>query len=194
MRAVSYLMIGSLLAPVSVPTSAAAQDRYGSERYDRDARRAVEACGYAVPREIRDQYPQAYNTRVLASNPQPQGRGEISVRGDGEFQDRNGGAARFAYSCAYDTRADRAYGLDVYDVRPKKDPNNKKDNSAAIAGLVLGAIVVGALVASKDKDKDRDRDSWSPSAGVRCSRSDRSCYEDGRYSRYWTRRIFVDGR
>lgn len=188
MRAVSYLLIGAMLAPVSAPTRAAAQDRS-----DRNVREAVDACGYAVPREVREQFPQAYDVRILASNPLPQGRGEVSVRGDGEFQDRNGGAARFAYSCAYDARANRTYGLDVYDVRPKKDPNDKKDNSAAIAGLVLGAIVVGAIAASS-KDKDRDRDTFSPSSGVRCSTRDRACYEGGRYSRYWTNRIFVGGR
>jgi hypothetical protein len=190
MRAVSYLLIGAILAPVSVPTSVDAQDRY--DRGDRNLRDAVDACGYAVPREVREQFPQAYNVRILASNPLPQGRGEVSVRGDGEFQDRNGGAARFAYSCAYDARANRTYGLDVYDVRPKKDPNDKKDNSAAIAGLVLGAIVVGAIVASKDKDKDKD--SFSPASGVRCVTRERACYENGRYSRYWTNRIFVGGR
>src|SRR5262245_43686714 len=115
MRAVTYLVIGAMLAPASVPTSAAAQDRY-----DRDSRLAVDACGYSVPREVREQYPQAYNVRISRSEPLPQGRGEVSVRGDGEFQDRNGGAARFAYSCAYDARANRTHGLDVYDVRPKK--------------------------------------------------------------------------
>lgn len=190
MRAVSYLLIGAMLAPASVPTRAAAEDRY-----ERDARLAKEACTDALPREVRDQYPQAYNVRVSTADPLPQGRGEVSVRGTGEFQDRNGGAARFGYSCAYDVRADRTYGLDVFDVRPKKDAGDKKDNSAAIAGLVLGAIVVGAIAASaKDKDRDRDRDTWSPSSGVRCSSRERACYEDGRYSRYWTRRIFVGGR
>lgn len=192
MRAVTYLLIGAIAAPMSVPTSAAAQDRY--DRGDRNMSDAVDACGYAVPREVRDQFPQAYDIRISRSEPLPQGRGEVSVRGDGEFRDRNGGSARFGYSCAYDARAGRAYGLDVYDVRPVKDPGDKKDNSAAIAGLVLGAIVIGAIAASsKDKDKNKDRDAFSPASGVRCSPRERACYEGGRYSRYWTNRIFVGG-
>ena len=188
MRAVSSLVIAAVALPAAAPVAAAAQGR------DQEA---VPACGYAVPREVREQYPQAYGVRILDSLPTRQGRGEISVMGKGEFQDRNGGAARFDYSCVYDARAGRAYGLDVYGVRPKRDPNDKKDNSAAIAGLVLGAIVVGAIAASQDDDdkgRVRDRETWSPAAGVRCNSRNRSCYEDGRYSRYWTNRIFVGGR
>lgn len=187
MRALTYVMIAAMALPAAAPATAVAQDR------EQDA---VSACGYVVPREVRQQYPQAYGVRLLESVPMRQGRGEFAVRGKGEFEDRNGGAARFDYSCVYDARAGRTYGLDVYDVRPKRAPGDKKDNSAAIAGLVLGAIVIGAIAASADDDKDRarDRESWSPSSGVRCNSRNRSCYEDGRYSRYWTNRIFVGGR
>ncbi|MBX3485942.1 hypothetical protein [Phenylobacterium sp.] len=193
MRAVTYLLIGAIAAPVSVPTGVAAQDRY--DRGDRNLREAVDACAAAVPRKVRDQFPQAYDVRISRSDPLAQGRREVSVRGDGEFRDRNGGSARFDYSCAYDARANRTYGLDVYDVRPVKDPNDKKDNSAAIAGLVLGAIVIGAIAASSsNKDKDRDKDAFSPASGVRCVPRERACYEGGRFSRHWTDRIFVGGR
>ena len=189
MRALTYVMIAAVALPAAAPATAVAQER---------EEEAVAACRYVVPREVREQYPQAYGVRLLESVPLRQGRGEFAVRGKGEFEDRNGGAARFAYSCVYDARAGRTYGLDVYDVRPKRDSSDKKDNSAAIAGLVLGAIVIGAIAASADDDKDkdrvRDRESWSPSPGVRCNSRNRSCYEDGRHSRYWTNRIFVGGR
>lgn len=187
MRALTYLMIAAVAAPVLTPAAALAQ---APERL------AVEACGYAVPVEVRDQYPQAYGIRITNSVPTAQGRSEVAVQGQGEFDDRNGGAARFDYSCVYDARANRTYGLDIYGVRPKASPGGKKDNSAAIAGLVLGAIVVGALVAGSNKDHDRDRDrdrrrEWSPEPGVRCSAREAACYKDGRYSDKWTRRIFV---
>ncbi|WP_293677007.1 hypothetical protein [uncultured Phenylobacterium sp.] len=187
MRALTPLVIATLAMQGLTPVAANAQPR--EDRY------ATEACGGALQGEVRDQYPQAYGVRITNSTPLSQGRGEISVRGEGEFEDRNGGAARFDYSCVYDVRANRTYGLDVYNVRPKKAPGEKKDNSAAIAGLVLGAIVVGALVAGdKDNDRDRDRDrrrEWSPEPGVRCNSREARCYKDGRYSERWTRRIFV---
>ena len=190
MRALTYLMIAAAAAPVLTPAAALAQS---------PERLAVEACGYAVPVEVRDQYPQAYGIRITNSVPTAQGRSEVAVRGQGEFDDRNGGAGRFDYSCVYDARANRTYGLDVYGVRPKASPGDKKkDNSAAIAGLVLGAIVVGALGAGSDKDNDRDRDrdrdrrrEWSPEPGVRCNAREAACYKDGRYSEKWTRRTFV---
>ena len=190
MRSLTLLMIAVVAAPTLTPAVVMAQP---------PERLAVEACGYAVPVEVRDQYPQAYGIRITNSVPTPQGRSEVAVRGQGEFDDRNGGAARFDYSCVYDARANRTYGLDVYDVRPKATPGDrKKDNSAAIAGLVLGAIVVGALVAGSDNNRDRDRDrdhdrrrEWSPEPGVRCNAREAACYKDGRYSEKWTRRIFV---
>ena len=181
MRTVTYLAIAALIAPVAAPGAAVAQPE----------RAAVEACARAVPYEVFEQYPQAYDVRLISRDTYPQGRTETSVLGQGEFRDRNGGSASFRYGCVYDGRSGRTYGLDVSDVRPLRDPGDKKDNSAAIAGLVLGAIIIGAIAASGDKDKHRDRDTWSPADGVRCSSRERACYEDGRYSRRWTNRIFV---
>jgi hypothetical protein len=192
MRALTLLVMAAIAMQGAAPVAAVAQPR--EERY------ATEACGGALQGEVRDQYPQAYGVRIVTSTPLFQGRGEVSVRGEGEFEDRNGGTARFDYSCVYDVRANRTYGLDVHNVRPKKAPGDKKDNSAAIAGLVLGAIIVGALVASSDKDDDRDHDrnrggdrrrEWSPEPGVRCNSREARCYKDGRYSEGWTRRTFV---
>lgn len=199
MRTLTPLLIAAVALQGAIPVAAAAQprgDRYG-DRY------AVEACGRAVQGEVSNRYPQAYGVVLLDRTPAPVGRDETQVSGKGEFQDRNGGSARFSYGCTYSSRSGATYALDVRDVRPVADPNNKKkDNSAAIAGLVLGAIIVGAIAANANDDHDRDRDrrdrdrdgrgTFSPADGVRCSSREATCYKDGRYSERWTRRVFVN--
>ena len=178
MRAVTVLAIGSILAPGLVtPTYAVAQSRG-----------PVDACSREISYAVQDRYPQARGVRITSSNVSDS-RGEARVTGKGEFDDRNGGEARFSYGCTYNYRSGRTSNLDVSDLSTKN-----KDNGAAIAGLVLGAIVVGALVAgSKDKDKDDDwnhHEVWSPADGVRCVARERACYKNGRYSEKWTSRIF----
>lgn len=189
MRAVSFLAIGAVAAPLFLaaptPTPALAQGRSPAE-----------ACSAAIRYEVQDRYPQARGVRVLNTDVRDSGRNEAQVSGRGEFEDRNGGDARFTFGCAYNYRSGRTSDLRVDDVSHK----DGKNNGAAVAGLVLGAIVLGAIVASsKDKDKDRDRDDWrnddvwSPADGVRCSARDRSCSKDGRFSQKWTDRIFYRG-
>ena len=181
MRAVSFLAIGAILAPSFTPAAAVAQDRD-----------AVRACGMAIRYEVQDRFPQARAVRITDSSTRESGRNEATVSGRGEFEDRNGGDARFGFSCAYNYRNGRTYDLRVDDVHHK----DGKNNGAAVAGLVLGAIVLGAIAANANKDKDRDRDEWrhddywSPADGVRCSSRERSCYKDGRFSQKWTDRIF----
>ena len=183
MRVVTCLAIGALVVPSLAPAAASAQ-----------AQGPAEACSWAIRYEVQDRYPQARGVRILNSDVSGNSRYETRVAGSGEFEDRNGGTARFQYGCTYDYRSGRTRDLDVRDVRPS---SSSKDNSAAIAGLVLGAIVVGALVASsKNKDKDRDDDwgrdeVWSPADGVHCSAREAACYKHGRYSQKWTDRIFV---
>jgi len=178
MRAIAVLAIGSVLIPgAAAPTYATAQGR-GPE----------EACSREISYEVQDRYPQARGVKITSSKVS-EGRNEARVTGKGEFDDRNGGESRFSYGCTYDYRSGRTSDLDVSDLAPKS-----KDNSAAIAGLVLGAIVIGAIAASsKDKDRDDDwnhHEVWSPADGVRCVARERSCYKNGRYSDKWTRRIF----
>jgi hypothetical protein len=198
MRLPTCLLVAAVAVQSLAPVAAVAQPR--SERY------ATEACTAAVQGEVRNRYPQAYGVRLVTRDPGPGGRDETQVRGQGEFDDRNGGAARFSYGCIYNDRTGATYALDVRDVRPiddgrdsGKDGGKKKDNSAAIAGLVLGAIVVGALAASHDNDHDHDRDPYrggrrgdfSPEPGIVCNAREAACYKDGRYSDKWTRRTFV---
>jgi len=192
MRPLTSLLVAAIASQGLTPLTAAAQPQ--EDRY------AVEACRGAVEGEVRSQYPQAYGVVLTTQAPNPISRNETQVTGKGEFQDRNGGAARFGYRCTYNSRSSATYALEVTDVRPISTPGSKKDNSAAIAGLVLGAIVVGAALAASDNDKDRDRDrgrdrdrrgEWYPEAGVRCVAREAACYKDGRYSDKWTRRIFV---
>lgn len=179
MRSVTYLAIAAVLAPAPAlaPSAVVAQGR-GPE----------EVCSREISYEVQDRYPQARGVRIISTNVSD-GRNEARVTGKGEFDDRNGGVSRFSYGCSYNYRSGRTSNLDVSDLAPKN-----KDNSAAIAGLVLGAIVVGALVAgSKDKDRDDDwnhHEVWSPADGVRCVARERSCYKHGRYSEKWTQRIF----
>jgi len=178
MRAAAVFAIASLLAPgLATPTYAVAQDRG-----------PIETCTREISYEVQDRYPQARGVRITSSKVS-EGRGEARVTGKGEFDDRNGGESRFSYGCTYSYRSGRTSDLDVSDLAPKN-----KDNTAAIAGLVLGAIVVGALVAgSKDKDRDDDwnrHEVWSPADGVRCVARERACYKNGRYSEKWTSRIF----
>lgn len=182
MRAVTVLAIGSILAPgLATPTYAVAQPGGGP----------ADACSREVSYAVQDRYPQARGVRITSTNVSDSGRNEARVTGKGEFDDRNGGDARFSYGCTYNYRSGRTSNLDVSDLSTKD-----KNNGAAIAGLVLGAIVVGALVAgSKDKNKDRDDDwnhheVWSPADGVRCVARERACYKNGRYSEKWTSRIF----
>jgi len=193
MRKLTPLMIAAVAVQGVLPVAAAAQPR--GDRY------AVEACSRAVQGEVENRYPQAYGVVLLDKVPAPAGRDETQVSGNGEFQDRNGGAARFSYGCTYSSRSGATYALDVRDVRPVADASKKKDNSAAIAGLVLGAIIVGAIAANSDDDHDRDRrdrrdrdrrGTFSPADGVRCSSREATCYKDGRYSEKWTRRVFVN--
>lgn len=185
MRVASFLAMGAILAPTFAPSVVTAQDR--------DPARA---CGTAIRYEVQDRYPQARGVRITDSNSRDAGRNEAVVSGRGEFEDRNGGEARFGFNCTYDYRSGRTYDLRVDDVNHK----DGKNNGAAVAGLVLGAIVLGAIVASsKDKDKDRDRDDWrhddvwSPADGVRCSARERSCHKNGRFSQKWTDRVFYRG-
>jgi hypothetical protein len=179
MRVVTVLTIGSILAPgLATPTYAVAQNRGPAE-----------ACSREISYEVQDRYPQARGVKITSSNVSD-GRNDARVTGKGEFDDRNGGESKFGYSCTYNYRSGRTSDLQVSDLAPKS-----KDNSAAIAGLVLGAIVIGAIAASsKDKDKDRDdwnhHEVWSPADGVRCVARERSCYKNGRYSEKWTQRIF----
>ncbi|TAJ74823.1 MAG: hypothetical protein EPO51_01835 [Phenylobacterium sp.] len=179
MRSATYLAIAAVLAPAPAlaPSAAVAQGR-GPE----------EVCSRDISYEVQDRYPQARGVRIISTNVSD-GRNEARVTGKGEFDDRNGGVSKFSYGCSYNYRSGRTSNLDVSDLAPKN-----KDNSAAIAGLVLGAIVVGALVAgSRDKDRDDDwnhHEVWSPADGVRCVARERSCYKHGRYSEKWTQRIF----
>jgi hypothetical protein len=180
MRAVSFLAIGAMLAPTFAPTVVAAQDRG-----------AASACNSAIRYEVQDRYPQARGVRVLDSNTRDSGRNEATVTGRGEFEDRNGGESRFSFGCTYSYRSGRTFDLRVDDVSHK----DGKNNGAAVAGLVLGAIVLGAIAASASKDKDRDDDwrrddVWSPADGVRCNSRERVCHKDGRFSQKWTDRIF----
>ncbi|WP_296594839.1 hypothetical protein [Phenylobacterium sp.] len=180
MRATTYLAIGAILAPAPayIPSVASAQSRSPAD-----------ACSREITYEVQDRYPQARGVRFTSTNVSDSGRNEARVTGKGEFDDRNGGESRFSFGCTYSYRSGHAYDLDVSEVSHKS-----KDNTAAIAGLVLGAIVVGALVAgSKDKDRDDDwnrHEVWSPADGVRCVARERACYKNGRYSEKWTRRIF----
>ena len=182
MRAITYLVIGAMLAPapVLVPSVALAQGQGPAD-----------ACSREISYYVQDRYPQARGVRVTSSDVREGSRNEARVTGKGEFDDRNGGESRFTYACTYNYRSGRTSDLQVSDLSSKD-----KNNGAAIAGLVLGAIVVGALVAgSKDKDKDRDDDwnrheVWSPADGVRCVARERTCYKNGRYSEKWTSRIF----
>ena len=177
MRAASFLAIGAMLAPTLTPSVVVAQDRD-----------PVSACNSAIRYEVQDRYPQARGVRVLDSNARDSGRYEATVTGRGEFEDRNGGESRFSFGCTYNYRSDRTYDLQVDDVHHK----DGKNNGAAVAGLVLGAIVLGAIAASASKDKDdwRRDDVWSPADGVRCNSRERVCHKDGRFSRKWTDRIF----
>jgi hypothetical protein len=176
MRAAAALALGAVLLPLA-PPAATAQERGPAD-----------ACSREISYEVQDRYPQARGVKITSSNVSD-GRNDARVTGKGEFDDRNGGVSRFSYGCTYDYRSGRTSDLDVSDLAPKS-----KDNSAAIAGLVLGAIVVGALVAgSKDKDRDDDwnrHEVWSPADGVRCVAYERACYKKGRYSEKWTQRIF----
>lgn len=184
MRKLTWGLTGLMAITTFAPIPVMAQP--GPDRY------ASEACVRAITREVQDRYPQAGRVNVLTREPVPISDRETRVTGKGEFDDRNGGVARFGYGCSFNSRSGATYALDVNNVRPGGD--GKKDNSAAIAGLVLGAIVIGAIAAnSKDKDRDRDRDrnDFSPADGVRCSPRRAECYKDGRYSEKWTRRIFV---
>lgn len=182
MRAVTLLALGAVLAPSFTPATAIAQPD-GSAR-------PLDACVRAIRHHVQDQYPQARGVRVTQSDVRDGYRNEAIVTGRGEFEDRNGGEARFGYGCTYNYRNGRTSNLRIDDVSHK----DGKSNGAAVAGLVLGAIVLGAIAANANKDKDRDdwdRDEiWSPADGVRCNARERSCYKDGRYSDKWTRRIF----
>jgi hypothetical protein len=200
MRLLTRLLITAIAVQGLAPLAASAQSR--GESRGGEYRYAADACGSAVQGEVRNRYPQAYGVRLVTKDPAPGGRPEeTQVRGQGEFDDRNGGIARFNYGCTFNGRTGATYALDVRDVRPVADPRDrKKDNSAAIAGLVLGAIVVGAIAASADDDRDRDRDrdryrqrrgDFSPEPGVVCNAREASCWKDGRYSERWSRRIFV---
>lgn len=180
MRAITYLAIVAVVAPAPafVPSAAFAQGRGPAD-----------ACSREISYEVQDRYPQARGVKITSSNV-GDGRNEARVTGKGEFDDRNGGESKFSYSCTYNYRSGRTSDLQVSELAPKS-----KDNTAAIAGLVLGAIVIGAIAAnSKDKDRDRDdwnhHEVWSPSDGVRCVARERSCYKNGRYSEKWTQRIF----
>lgn len=181
MRSVTFLAIGALLAPTFAPLAASAQDR-GPEA----------ECGREVSYEVQDRFPQARGVRITSSQVSDSGRNEARVTGKGEFDDRNGGESRFTFQCSYNYRTGRAYDLNIGDLHHAG--GGGKDNTAAILGLVLGAVVVGALVAgSKDKDDDKDwsrHEVWSPADGVRCVARERSCYKNGRYSEKWTNRIF----
>ena len=178
MRAVTMLAIGAILAPSAAPGADMAQPSGPAD-----------ACATAIRYEVQDRYPQARGVRINSTDVRDTDRNRARVSGRGEFEDRNGGEARFAYGCSYNYRNGRTTELDVSDVSHK----DGKNNGAAVAGLVLGAIVVGALVAgSKDKDKDdwRHDEVWSPASGVRCVARERACYKNGRFSQQWTNRIF----
>lgn len=181
MRAVTILAIGAVLAPSFTPTLAAAQPN----------RTAIDTCSVAIRYEVQDRFPQARGVRITSSDARDGYRNETIVTGRGEFEDRNGGEARFGYGCTYNFRNGRTSDLRIDDVSHK----DGKSNGAAVAGLVLGAIVLGAIAANASKDKDKNDDwrhdeIWSPADGVRCNARERSCYKDGRYSEKWTRRIF----
>jgi hypothetical protein len=179
MRFVHTLAILAVALPAVGPSPALAQSRSPAD-----------ACSLAIRYEVQDRFPQARGVRIRSADVSPSGRNEARVSGRGEFEDRNGGEARFEYGCSYSYRNGRTYDLAVHDVHHKEGGSN----GAAVAGLVLGAIVLGAIVAgSKDKDKDDDwrhDEVWSPADGVRCVRREQSCYKDGRYSQKWTDRVF----
>ena len=99
MRVASFLAMGAILAPTFAPTVVTAQDR--------DPARA---CGTAIRYEIQDRYPQARGVRITDSNSRDAGRNEAVVSGRGEFEDRNGGEARFGFNCTYDYRSGMTCG------------------------------------------------------------------------------------
>lgn len=186
MRALSYLVAAAIGLQAVVPAAAAAQPG----GYDRD-REAVDACSAAVQGEVRARFSDAgdvrFYNRELKAGPS---YAETIVKGRGEFDGRDG-ISSFGFGCTYNGRTRATYALDVRDVKPvEPDHADKgKDNSGAvIAGAVIGAAILGAVLASK---KDKHKEDWfSPADGVRCNKRERACYRDGRYSDYWSRRIF----
>ncbi|MDZ4371657.1 MAG: hypothetical protein U1C74_09585 [Phenylobacterium sp.] len=183
MRIAHTLAIAMLVAPLGVPAPVAAQPSSSP----------ADACSLAIRYEVQDRFPQARGVRTRSADVSPMGRNQARVSGRGEFEDRNGGESRFEYGCTYSFRNGRTSDLDISDVHHKDGGSN----GAAVAGLVLGAIVIGAIAANASKDKDRDRDDawhhdevWSPSSDVRCVRRERACYKNGRFSQSWTDRMF----
>lgn len=186
MKSLAWCAIGSIAFAAAAPTPLFAQ-RYGDDGYrGGGGGSAVDACSAAVSGEVKARFPQARHVRFSTSDTRLLDGPEVRVDGRGEFEDRNGGDSRFDFGCTYNRRTGATYALDVGNVRHAG--NGGKNNDAAIAGLLLGAIVVGAVVASsKDKDKD---ESWSPADGVRCYAKRQQCTYRGEYSERWTRRIF----
>ena len=185
MRFVTMVAVASLLTPSVVPAAAIAQ------AVGRGVGPA-DACNMAIRYEVQNRYPQARHIRFDSPDIRDSSRNQARVSGRAEFEDRNGGDAKFDYGCTYHYRSGRTSDLSIDNVRHK----DGKNNNAAVAGLVLGAIVIGALAANASKDKDKDKDDWrhdevwSPSNGVRCVARERACYKDGRYSQKWTDRTF----
>ncbi|HET6972187.1 MAG TPA: hypothetical protein VFH92_13755 [Phenylobacterium sp.] len=188
MRPLKLVLIAALAAQGLTPAVVTAQpSRYA----DRD-REAVDACSSAIQGEVRARFADARGVRFydqdLRAGPSYT---ETVVKGRGEFDGRDGRISSFAFGCTFNTRTGATYALDVRDVRFIEADRQEKDkdsgNGAVIAGAVIGAAILGAALASKDKHRD---DWFSPADGVRCNKRERTCYRDGHYSDYWSRRIF----
>src|SRR3989344_3292299 len=120
MRSVTYLAIGAILAPAPALAPSVAHAQGGGP---------VDAGSREISYEVQDRYPQARGVRITSSSVSDGPRNQARVTGKGEFDDRNGGEARFSFGCTYNYRTGRTSDLDVGELSHKN-----KDNTAATTG------------------------------------------------------------
>ncbi|MBO9708770.1 MAG: hypothetical protein J7521_11200 [Caulobacter sp.] len=182
MKTTAWCVVASLAATCALTPAPVLAQR--SDRY------AIDACSSAVDREIGRRYSQAGRTQLLSNDTRSIGYDETGVSGRAQFAD-NGGWTQFNYDCIYNARTGATYGLDIRNLNHGSSDDDKKKNANAAAAVIVGALLAGAIVASaKKKDRHDDDRSWSPSRGVECYPRESACYENGSFSRYWTKRIY----
>lgn len=146
-------------------------------------------CWSRVVSEARGQFA-ADGVDQLSSDERQGSNAETIVSGTAQANGR-----RFSWTCTFNIRTGQTYDVSLRQTggdgygRPPGRPNS----GGSTAGAILGGIIAGAIIAGATSKKrpNPPREEWvSPYPGIQCSNREAACYENGRFSPYWTQRTY----
>jgi hypothetical protein len=186
-RIFSFGLAIALAAPLATGTSQAWAQSPGAVARDN--------CEYAVSDRLRSNSNVSGRVQYLGSPKLRQvSNAETGVSGTGQFEAR-GGWSKFSYHCTYNIRNGRTSNISVKLASGRPGSSGRGDNVGKAIGAIIGTAIAGAIVNAVDHKGHSNRQSqddgwWSPGGNVSCNSYQSICQEQGRFSPYWTHRIY----